>query len=56
VGTVVFGLISVVSDYRIALLLAACLFLPAGLLALALPELKDRRDVAPTERRYLNGA
>jgi MFS family permease len=44
VGTVVFGLISVVTDYRIALLLAACLFLPAGLLALRLPELNGQRD------------
>jgi MFS family permease len=38
-GTVVFGLISVVTDYRTALLWAGCLFLPAGLFALGLPKL-----------------
>src|SRR4029079_4529999 len=41
-GTVVFGLFSKVGDYRIALLCAGALFLPATLLALWLPELPDR--------------
>jgi MFS family permease len=36
VGTVVFGLITTVSDYRMALIAAGCLFLPAGFLALGL--------------------
>jgi MFS family permease len=40
-GTVIFGLFSKVGDYRIALLCAGSLFLPAGLLALKLPELVD---------------
>jgi MFS family permease len=43
VGTVVFGLISTVHDYRTALIAAGCLFLPSGLLALGLPELGDDR-------------
>jgi MFS family permease len=41
VGTLVFGLVSTVGDYRIALIAAGTLFLPSGLLALALPELND---------------
>ena len=41
VGTVFFGLFSTVGDYRIALLAAGFLFLPAGLLAFLLPELAD---------------
>jgi MFS family permease len=41
-GTVVFGLFSKVGDYRIALLCAGVLFLPATILALWLPELPDR--------------
>jgi MFS family permease len=40
-GTVVFGLFSSVGDYRIALLCAGFLFLPATLLALWLPDLPD---------------
>ena len=40
-GTVVFGLFSKVGDYRIALLCAGLLFLPATLLALWLPDLPD---------------
>ena len=40
-GTVVFGLFSKVGDYRIALLWAGSLFLPAMLLALWLPDLAD---------------
>ena len=39
-GVVFFGLFQTVGDYRRTLLLAALLFLPAGLLALLLPELK----------------
>lgn len=38
-GTVVFGLFSKVGDYRTALVYAGCLFLPAALLALYLPDL-----------------
>jgi MFS family permease len=39
-GTVIFGLFSKVGDYRIALLCAGLLFLPATLLALWLPDLE----------------
>ncbi len=42
VGTVVFGLISTVHDHRTALIAAGCVFLPSGLLALALPDLDDQ--------------
>jgi MFS family permease len=42
-GTIVFGLISTVHDYRAALIAAGCLFLPSGLLALGLPEPADDR-------------
>ncbi len=38
-GTVTFGLFSKVGDYRMALLYAGCLFLPATVIALWLPEL-----------------
>jgi MFS family permease len=41
-GTVVFGLFSRVGDYRIALLCAGLLFLPATLLAVWLPDLPDQ--------------
>ena len=41
IGTVCFGLFASVGDYRIALLAAGCLFLPAGLLGFLLPELAD---------------
>jgi MFS family permease len=44
IGTVAFGLVSTVRDYRTALIAAGCLFLPAGLLALALPDLDDRES------------
>ena len=40
-GTVVFGLFSKVGDYRIALLCAGSLFLPATILALWLPDLPE---------------
>jgi MFS family permease len=39
-GTVIFGLFSKVGDYRIALLCAGLLFLPATLLAMWLPDLE----------------
>lgn len=42
-GTVFFGLFSKVGDYRVALLVAGTLFVPAAFLALKLPEI-DRRD------------
>ena len=45
-GTVVFGLFSNVGDYRIALLCAGLLFVPAALLAMWLPELPDLPDDA----------
>jgi len=38
-GTVFFGLFTAVDDYRLALLYAAFLFIPAGAIALFLPEL-----------------
>jgi len=37
VGTVVFGLVSPIGDKRLALLYSGCLFLPAALIALAMP-------------------
>lgn len=42
IGTVVFGLFSKVGDYRLALLWAGLLFIPAALLAWRLPEPGDR--------------
>jgi hypothetical protein len=44
VGTVAFGVLSTVHDYRTALIAAGCLFLPAGWLALGLPDLDDRDE------------
>jgi MFS family permease len=50
-GTIIFGLVSYKSilakgtlsvDYRLTLLYAGCLFLPAALIALYLPDLRDR--------------
>jgi MFS family permease len=41
VGTVLFGLFTKVGDYRIAILWAAALFVPAAFVAFALPELRD---------------
>jgi MFS family permease len=43
-GTVFFGLFSQVGDYRLALLYAGFLFLPAGAIALLLPEPPDEQD------------
>ncbi len=44
VGVVFFGLFGQVGDYRLTLVLAGCLFLPAALVALRLPELRDAPD------------
>ncbi len=41
VGTIVFGLFTKVGDYRIALVCAGTLFLPAAIIAWRLPELSD---------------
>jgi MFS family permease len=49
-GTVIFGLFSKVGDYRLALLCAGSLFLPAALIALWLPDLTDDADPQTTER------
>jgi hypothetical protein len=48
VGTVVFGLFTKVGDYRIALIFAGSLFLPATIIAWFLPELSDRDEEAQT--------
>jgi hypothetical protein len=40
-GTVFFGLFSTVGDYRLTLLYAGFLFLPAAVVAIFLPELQD---------------
>ena len=48
VGTVVFGLLSPVGDKRLALLYSGCLFLPAALIALAMPS--DEFQAEPTEK------
>ena len=49
VGTVVFGLFTKVGDYRIALICAGSLFLPATFIAWWLPELSDRDEEAPIQ-------
>lgn len=50
VGTVVFGFFSHVGDYRLVLLYAGVLFIPAAVAALFLPEPPDERSsVAPVE-------
>jgi MFS family permease len=41
-GVVFFGLFAAVGDYRLTLLYAGLLFLPAALVALLLPELRDK--------------
>lgn len=43
-GTVFFGLFSKVGDYRLALLFAGMLFLPAAAVAWMLPELEDEKS------------
>jgi len=45
VGTVVFGLMSTVGDYRFALIAAGCLFLPSAFLALMLPDLNAGNEM-----------
>lgn len=49
-GTVFFGLFSHVGDYRLALQYAGCLFLPAALGAVFLPEAEDDRAVPAPSR------
>jgi len=50
VGVVVFGIFHSVGDYRLPLLLSGLLFLPAALVALSLPELRDDDEAAiPTQ-------
>jgi hypothetical protein len=50
VGTVVFGLFAKVDDYRYALLVAGCVFVPAAIAAMFLPEpLDERSEVAAFE-------
>jgi hypothetical protein len=46
IGTVFFGLFSQVGDYRLALLFAGTLFLPAAIIAWSLPELEDEQQPA----------
>lgn len=48
-GTVFFGLFAAVGDYRLALLYAAFLFIPAGATALFLPELPGADPVQPAK-------
>jgi MFS family permease len=48
-GTVFFGLFSNVGDYRLALLYAGFLFLPAAGIAWLLPESADERSAIPTD-------
>ena len=43
-GTVFFGTFSTAGDYRMALLYASFLFLPAAAFALMLPELRQARE------------
>jgi hypothetical protein len=45
-GTVFFGLFAKVGDYRLTLLYAGLLFLPAAVIALFLPELSDKAGPA----------
>lgn len=46
-GTVFFGMLSPVADKRLALLYSGCLFLPAALLALAMPDEDHTQDSLP---------
>jgi predicted MFS family arabinose efflux permease len=48
-GTVVFGLVSDVGDKRYALLYSGCLFLPAALIALAMPSNDANEQLAAPE-------
>ena len=49
IGTVAFGLASQIGDKRLALLYSGCLFLPAALIALAMPEGEAAEDRAPPQ-------
>ena len=49
-GTVFFGLFSHVGDFRIALLCAALLFLPAAVVALMLPQGEEENTESTAER------
>jgi MFS family permease len=49
-GTVFFGLVSKVGDYRLALFYAGFLFLPAAGIALMLPEPPDEKTPEPTDK------
>jgi MFS family permease len=51
VGTVVFGMLSPVGDKRLALLYSGCLFLPAALIALAMPEREATDESGTTALR-----
>jgi len=51
VGTVVFGMLSPIDDKRLALLYSGCLFLPAALIALAMPEADAGEQAPMAERR-----
>ena len=52
-GTVIFGLFSKVGDYRLALLYASFLFLPAAIIALMMPKTLEeqlpRTQLEPVE-------
>lgn len=53
-GTIVFGLLSPVGDSRLALFYSGWLFLPAALIALAMPdkESDDQIDLAPKQAKW----
>src|SRR5688572_30933481 len=46
-GTVIFGMLSPVEDKRLALLYSGCLFLPAALIALAMPDEDHTAEESP---------
>ncbi|MDB5309455.1 MAG: nanT 1 [Gemmataceae bacterium] len=46
-GTVLFGLVSQVGDYRLALLYSSFLFLPAAVIALLMPDVPDEQPIGP---------
>jgi MFS family permease len=48
-GTVIFGLFSKVGDYRLALLYASFLFLPAAIIACLMPKTPDELLQSPAE-------
>jgi MFS family permease len=51
IGTVVFGMLSPIGDKRLALLYGGCLFLPAALIALAMPAGEAAGNSPPTNDR-----